>query len=197
MARAIDENKLTRIYEAAIYQVVEEGYGGASISSIARKADVAVGYLYRFYPGKHDLINHLLDNSINEIVTELELMLERVISVNEIVVLLVDYFFNMAQHRPHHVKFIYQMLSQSRFSLSEERRSNIRELSRRVLQLGLDSRAIGPRYSYEEVFILMVMVPMEYINLNLKGFFDDRPLTERDSARVVEIVSVALRGETI
>ena len=197
MARVIDENKLTRIYEAAIYQVVEEGYGGASISSIARKADVAVGYLYRFYPGKRELINHLLDISINEIANELELMLNRVISVNEIVVLLVDYFFDMAKHRPHHVKFIYQMLSQSRFSLSEERRNNIRELSRRVLQLGQESRAIGRDYGYDEVFILMVMVPMEYINLNLKGFFEVRPLTSDDRARVVHLVSMALKGGSL
>lgn len=197
MARVIDENKLTRIYEAAIYQVVEEGYGGASISSIARKADVAVGYLYRFYPGKRELINHLLDTSINEIANELELMLNRVISVNEIVVLLVDYFFDMAKHRPHHVKFIYQMLSQSRFFLSEERRNNIRELSRRVLQLGQQSGAIGRDYGYDEVFILMVMVPMEYINLNLKGFFEVRPLISDDRARVVHLVSAALKGGSV
>ena len=49
MARQIDETKMHRIKEAAVQLVVENGYGGASILMIARKAGVAEGYLYRFY----------------------------------------------------------------------------------------------------------------------------------------------------
>ena len=51
MARIIDDGKIQRIREATIALVVQNGYGGASISSIARRAGVAEGYLYRFYKG--------------------------------------------------------------------------------------------------------------------------------------------------
>jgi len=60
MPRIIDETKMLRIKEAAIELVVKNGYGGASISAIRKKAGVAEGYLYRHYNGKQDLILDLL-----------------------------------------------------------------------------------------------------------------------------------------
>jgi len=54
MPRLVDETKMHRIKDAAIELIVKNGYGGASISSIAKKAGVAEGYLYRYYNGKQD-----------------------------------------------------------------------------------------------------------------------------------------------
>jgi AcrR family transcriptional regulator len=75
MAKLADESKLMRIKEAAIALIAENGYGEATISSIASKADVAVGYLYRYYSGKEQLVSDMLDEKIRDLAGQLELVM--------------------------------------------------------------------------------------------------------------------------
>lgn len=48
--------QVERILDAACAEVVERGYDAASTSSIARRAEIAVGSVYRYFPDKRTLI---------------------------------------------------------------------------------------------------------------------------------------------
>jgi AcrR family transcriptional regulator len=48
--------QVERILDAACAEVVERGYDAASTSSIARRAEIAVGSVYRYFPDKRTLM---------------------------------------------------------------------------------------------------------------------------------------------
>src|SRR4029453_17121763 len=48
--------QVERILDAACLEVTERGYDGASTSSIARRAQIAVGSVYRYFPDKRALM---------------------------------------------------------------------------------------------------------------------------------------------
>ena len=52
MAKKVDQTKIERIRNASVEVISEHGILGGSVASIAERADVSVGYLYRHYPGK-------------------------------------------------------------------------------------------------------------------------------------------------
>lgn len=57
--RIKDENKVNRIYKAAIQVVNREGFQGSSMSKIANKADVSAATIYLYFENKDDMIKKL------------------------------------------------------------------------------------------------------------------------------------------
>ena len=47
MAKKVDQTKIERIRNASVEVISEHGILGGSVASIAERADVSVGYLYR------------------------------------------------------------------------------------------------------------------------------------------------------
>jgi AcrR family transcriptional regulator len=48
--------QVERILDAACAEVVERGYDAASTSSVAKRAEIAVGSVYRYFPDKRTLV---------------------------------------------------------------------------------------------------------------------------------------------
>ena len=57
------EERRAEILEAAKRVFVRKGYGSATVQDIASEADVAAGSIYRYYPGKADLIGAVAESS--------------------------------------------------------------------------------------------------------------------------------------
>ncbi len=193
MARLVDETKIDRIKEATIELVVNNGYGGASISAIARKAGVAEGYLYRFYSSKQELVLALLYDRVGQIITNLELLLKNCSSVKEVMDLLIGEFFKMADESPVNVKFIHVLMHDYIFQVSDEQRELIKQLCDRVIRVGLKNGELQAGISAEEVFNMAIIYPIEFINLRMKGFFGRRGWNSGDKARVSEFCIKALK----
>ena len=193
MARIIDEGKIERIREATIEFVVQNGYGGASISSIARRAGVAEGYLYRFHRSKHELVTELLYSNIARIIGKLELLLNSSKSISEVICGLIEVFFNMANDTPEQIKFIHVLMHDYNFQISDDQRQQIKELCEKVVQLGILNNEISMKLTAEEAYGMAVIYPLEFINLRMKGFFGTSELTSEDQRRVVEFSINALK----
>lgn len=194
MAKNIDESKLMRIKEAAIELIVEKGYGEASISAIAAKADVAAGYLYRFYPGKRELVTDLLDEKIRNIAGELEEIMESCNTISEVIESLVNYFFQLAARQPDHIRFLYSLINEYRFSILPGQLKRISDLCSKLLDIGRCTGEISESFSEEEIFIMAVIYPIGFINIRFKQHFSARPLSETDKQRVVKLCMAALKG---
>lgn len=65
------EGKKQRIFEAALEEFAEKGFHDATMDSIASKAGVAKGTLYRLFESKEDLLNELLIEKNHEIISVL------------------------------------------------------------------------------------------------------------------------------
>jgi len=189
MARKIDINKIEGIKQSAVKLIVENGYGGASISKIAQKAQVAEGYLYRFYKSKEELILDLLNSKIEEIADNLEESLKNSESVEQIINMLVKGIFNMAAKSVDDVKFLYVMMSDYSFSMTDKIRERIRTLCTGVKEKGVSLGELD-----EDIYMLLVIYPIQFINLRLKSIFGVSKWTAADIEKVINICIKTLKS---
>lgn len=187
MARLIDESKIERIKEATLQMVVRKGYGGASISEIANLAGVAEGYLYRHYKGKAELVNDLLFSNLNSLIEKLENLLDNHHTVPEIFEKLTRTLFGMANDHPEKIKFLYVLMHDYNFIIQEEQREKIITLCRRVKEIGQNSGELASDADEEEIYLLGVAYPIQFINLHLKTFFNQHALDENEVKKVLKI----------
>jgi TetR/AcrR family transcriptional regulator, repressor of fatR-cypB operon len=193
MARIIDEAKIQRIKKATIDLVVQNGYGGASISSIARRAGVAEGYLYRFYSGKQELVTELLYTKVARIIDKLELLLNFNTRITEVIVQLIDELFKMADDSPEEIKFIHVLMHDYNFQVSDEQRQHIKDLCKKVIRIGIVNGEINESISQEEAYGMVIIYPIEYLNLRMKDFFGSTTWTFEEQKRVAEFSINALK----
>lgn len=193
MARLIDEGKIQRIREATIALVVQNGFGGASISAIAHRAGVAEGYLYRFYTGKQELVTELLYTRIAQIIENLESLLNSCTSIKEVINQLIDELFKTATDAPEEIKFIHVLMHDYNLQVSDEQRLHIKSLCEKVIRVGTDNGEVSRDISPEEAYGIIVIYPIEFINLRMKGFFGNSKWTSEDQKRVAEFSINALR----
>jgi AcrR family transcriptional regulator len=57
--RVKDEDKVTRIYQAAVKLINTEGFQGTSMSKIAKEAGLAAATIYLYFSNKEDMLNKL------------------------------------------------------------------------------------------------------------------------------------------
>lgn len=192
MARLVDEGKIKRIREATIELIVQNGYGGAAISSIARQAGVAEGYLYRFYSGKQELVTELLYSKVAGIIEKLEYLLNTCDHVNEVIGQLIEVLFQMATDSPEDLKFMDVLMHDYNFPVSEEQRTLIKSLCERVISMGIKNKEVNAGITPEEAYGMVIIYPIEYINLRMKGFFGRTGWTKEDRKRVIGFVIKSL-----
>jgi len=193
MARVIDEGKIERIREATIEFVVQNGYGGAAISSIARRAGVAEGYLYRFHRSKHELVTELLYSKVAQIIEKLEILLNTCPGMKEVIFGLIGEFFKMATETPEQIKFMHVLMHDYNFQISDDQRQQIKNLCEKVVQTGIANGEINKTITAEEAYGMVVIYPLEIINLRMKGFFGNHNWTTEDQNRIAEFSINALK----
>ena len=193
MARLIDEGKIQRIKEATIQLVVQNGYGGAAISSIAKRAGVAEGYLYRFYSSKQELVTELLYSQVARIVGKLESLLNTCTSTKEVMTQLIGELFRMGTETPEEIRFIYVLMHDYNFQISDLQRQHIKGLIDRVISIGIANGELSNRITAEEAYGMVIIYPIEFINLRMKGFFGMNGWTNEEQNRVAEFSINALK----
>lgn len=193
MARLIDESKLTRIHAATLALVVENGYGGASISAIAKKAGVAEGYLYRFYNSKQELVISLLYTKINHLIVRLKYFLTQYPDINEVIKLLICEIFILAETVQDEIRFIHVLMHDYNFQISESQREEIKLLCERVIETGVKNRELNPNLSPEEVYTMGIVYPIEFINLRIKGFFGSKGWSVDEKRKVIDFCLNSLK----
>jgi TetR/AcrR family transcriptional regulator, repressor of fatR-cypB operon len=194
MARIIDESKIERIKEAAIHMVVSKGFGNASISEIAKKAGVAEWYLYNFYKGKAELVEALLHAHIKELTDKLESLLESNLSVYEIIEQFVLELFAIANQNPEKIKFLYVLMNDYNFNIQDEQRDKIFQLCRQVKERAMLSKENRQDIDEEEIYLIGVTYPIQFINLRLKNFFYRSELGKNEIEKVIRICNNSLKS---
>jgi AcrR family transcriptional regulator len=173
--------------------VVEKGYGGASISAIANKAGVAEGYLYRFYSSKQGLVTALLYGRINHLIVKLKEFLHQELTISSVIELLIGELFVLAETAQHEIRFIHVLMHDYNFQISEQQRNEIEVLCQQVIDIGIRNEEFNEALTIEEVYSMVIIYPIEFINLRIKAFFGIKEWSDSDKRKVVEFCINALK----
>lgn len=192
--RTIDENKIAQLEKATAEFVVNHGYGGASVGKIAEQAGVSKGYLYRFYKTKQELVQALLTRYIDFIVDEIAQRLHEDISTDNVISYLIHHIFNMAESNPNHIKFIYVLMHDYNFKLHENQREKIRNIIEKFHTKGIAHQSINAQIIPEEIFTIVLIYPIDFINLRFKNFFKKTMWNETDKDRIIKFCINALKN---
>ncbi|WP_432402780.1 TetR/AcrR family transcriptional regulator [Wukongibacter sp. M2B1] len=195
MARITDPTKLERIKKATMELVVKHGYRGTSISSIAKKAGVSTGYLYRHYDGKSDLIDDLIDHNFQVVQNIFCRTAEEKGTAKDTIHDLVKMLFQISINNPTHARFLSVLVFDQNFEVQRKREDDekINKLVDTVLTLGVKNGEIGPNTTDEEVSLVLFTIPFSYITMNLCTDYCEEKFGEKQVNRITEIILNALK----
>lgn len=194
MARVTDPQKIEDVKRAAMEIVVEYGYRGASIASIAKKAGVSVGYLYRYYKSKEELLEDLMNTHLGEIKNELLGDAMASSTIYEFVYNLIHTVFRLAIEDP-----IYaQMLATLVLDVDIEKIMGQRDKEfkskaiERITELGKLTGEIGEHVDEEDIILIFMTIPFRYVLLKIKEDHHERFFQKEHTARIAKICFNAL-----
>lgn len=191
MAKSIDTTKLERIKESTVALVVSHGYYAASVSQIAKRAGVADGYLYRFYPSKYELVSDIFKNKVEGIVQLLQGLLDEQKSVRQIVYDFVSFIMRRAQEAPEQMKFLFMLIHDYNFEIDKGVADQMRTTFGRLLKMGQESREISSTTTTEDLYVLIIGQSLLYIDSRYRNHFGHE---EFDSSMVERVSSLCLKA---
>ncbi len=191
--RIADVNKIAQVEQTAIKYVVERGYGRASVAEIAKAAEVSKGYLYRHYKNKKDMVQTMLTRHIDKVMEQIKNGLDQNISVDLVLSSIIYNIFSIAENNPDHIKFIYVLMHDYNFQLENSQRQKIKNITKQFYKLGTRQGLIDTATTEEEIFTIIVIYPIDFINLRYKSFFGTKGWNDNDLERVSTFCINALK----
>lgn len=180
MSRHIDENKIKAIKKATIEVVVREGVSGASVQKIAQKSKVSVGYLYRFYKGKRELLEALFEERCQVILALLREQVSSQKTVKGIVTLFISTIYNVVQREPQAIGFTHKLLSDFSFELPKEFKADVNQICTEVIKIGQKTGEINPKITNEILYTVVLGGVFNFINIRLRHIFEEKPFDTED-----------------
>ncbi len=193
MARIVDTEKIERLKIATMKLVVEHGYGGASAVLIAKEAKVASGYFYLHYKGKYEMVNRLLHDVYQEVINKLYELIDQGSGFNEIIDNLIKYFFTLASKEPIKLKFLYVLTNDYSFKIEEDVKAAIYETIKKIKQIGLNSNDLDPRLSIDDMYLMLVINSIQYINQRFKNNQEHINFSNEDQIHLLYLIHKILK----
>jgi hypothetical protein len=79
------------------------------------------------------------------------------------------------------------------FQISEQQRNEIEVLCQQVIDIGIRNEEFNEALTIEEVYSMVIIYPIEFINLRIKAFFGIKEWSDSDKRKVVEFCINALK----
>ena len=193
MARQADPNKIEKVKEAAIEMMIQYGYKGTSIASIAKKAGVSVGYLYRHYSGKEELIEELIASYLEETKREFEETIAKSESFYDLIYSFVKGLFELAKTDILKLKFIITLIFEYDFStMNEKKKQEQCAMIEKMMEKKLDTENLNENTTVEDIMMVIFTIPLSFLadkimQENYKEF-----LTEKLARRIAHMCFRAL-----
>lgn len=174
MPRPVDETKLIAIKKATMQVVVEEGISGASISQIAQRAEVSVGYLYRFYEGKRELLESLFQERFQGIYQLLRNQMEEYNTVEELVTAFTEKIYENVDKESGANGFFHKLISDFSFEIPKANQKAIVSICEEIVQMGKNTGEIRQSITTEQFFAIVVGGTLQFINIRLRNIFSKK-----------------------
>ncbi len=199
MARVTDPQKIEDLKEAAIETIVKYGYRGTSIADIAKKANVSVGYLYRYYRSKEELITDIMSTQVEIVRAEIENGLKNSDTIEELFYNSVISMFRLVKSAPSHAQAIASLVLAADLDQIIPDVAEIGEdIFRAILGFGLKTQESSESITMEDVRLVFSAIPFGYITIGLKESKDSKDqlpyfFSEEQARKLVRLCLNALK----
>ena len=109
MLKPLTKEQTDSILRTAAEAFANRGFAGTAISSIAKKAGVSVGVIYKYYAGKEDLFNACVAKSLGTMEEVLDAAKNSGGSMLEMADVLITEAQNFAKENPEYIRLYHQI----------------------------------------------------------------------------------------
>jgi AcrR family transcriptional regulator len=173
--------------------VIEHGFGGASVSLIAKDAEIASGYFYMHYKSKYDLVNTLLHNVYQEVVSKFEEITREDLSFGEIVEKMIRHFFSMANEAPVKLKFLYVLTNDYNFVIEKEMHDNVYKILNVLTFDGHSSGQLDKEIQPADLYLVVIINTIQYINQCYKNAKKEIVFKKSDEDHLIYLTNKVLK----
>lgn len=195
MARITDPNKLEKIKRVTMEMMAENGYKDMAVSKIAKKAEVSVGYLYRHFDGKIDLINTLSNEYFEMFNSQLNASISSDSSLKDVVHLYISTLIDLALDDPVPIMFLSSLVSDRSFHKEKANGDPIiklEELAKRIIANRTKTGEMRKDLEVADFVLIFVELPLNYVYMRLVNALDSTKLQKSDVSKLTEIIINAL-----
>jgi len=169
--RIIDEEKIKRVQIETKKLIVERGFHGASISEIAKRAQVSDGYLYRHYKNKVDLVTTIFETQLKEFHDFAFHLLDTSDTVRDITEGVISFLFDLYEKDPTAISFANSLVYDFEFQYPESRARAIDKIIQEVLLLGRSTKEFSSRIRAIDILTTIFTIPVKFIDYHSKGHY--------------------------
>lgn len=169
------------------------GSANASVAVIAKEAGVSVGYLYRHYAGKDELINDILDKTFDLMSDKIESLILENKETSDLIGGFIRFLFDTAQKNPDKMRFVLTLQNDFSYKISEHILTRLRSLCEDLLQRGQTANAINPRITAEDIYVIMLSTPLQYIGARIRSIFGKDSPDEKTIRKITAICLSAIK----
>lgn len=189
--RPADPRKLTAIMEAVLHTIAEYGYQGSSVSRIAQKAGVSDGYLYRHFPGKHALFDHLYAYHHGKLYDYLENRLEESDSLTDFLLSLLGYLVQLSQEQRAVFDYLFIHGHRPGAPTPVEILERHRAFTRSIRDKGVASGELHDRLDVERISFMLFALPVRLICMRREQLFHAQPIGRDDLEYMAGVMLMA------
>lgn len=193
MARITDQRKIERLKSSTMKLVVERGFGVASVALIAKEANVASGYFYLHYKSKYEMVDSILQEVYSEVFGRFDEFIQQDLSFFETIENMVRHFVKIANSEAIKVKFLGVLTNDYNFVIDEELRENTFGLIQKLKQIGLKSNSLDNSVSNEDLYLILFITTIQFINQRYKIAKQDVQIEEQDIKHLIYLFNKFLK----
>ena len=109
MLKPLTKEQTDRILSIAAEEFADKGYAGTAVGSIAKKAGVSVGVIYKYYAGKDDLFNACVRKSLGSMEEVLDMTGNDGGSLMDMIENLIRRVQVFAKENPEYIRLYHQI----------------------------------------------------------------------------------------
>lgn len=192
IARITDPAKIKNIKLATIEIIVENGYGGANIADIAKKAGVSTGYLYRHYANKEELVQELIYSLAEEFFKVMEHSLKHHNQLRDVIYHFNSLLFTRANNKPVETRFLNRIFFEDYFIKYKKKNKDKDVFLKGFRDKGIKTGEINSILSDKEFYAIFPTIPMRYIGIILNES-EGTKMGEEEVKRITDICLKALK----
>lgn len=169
MARKTDPEKIERVRKAAMEMIVEYGTRAYSIASIAKRAGVSTGYLYRYYESKDALMSDLIDTNMAGFEAVVNKSIEENRTLAQIIYSFTKRLVEAARTDTLLVKFLISIVFESALcEVPDEKREKHEYFIRTMRESGIRNNEISQNATDEDIVSVFFSIPFMYVSEIMK-----------------------------
>jgi|GEM_PF-1719458 len=194
MSRITDSTKIEKIKRAIMEIMCEHGYKDISIAMISEKAGVSTGYLYRYYSGKDELIQDIIETNMYEIKDRILINSQANKTVYEYLYNIIDGIFDLVNTDHVTGKFIAKQVLEINHPewMQDKKDIEINNSIGDILLLGKETGEIDSKYDRNDIEVLFFTLPFRYILLEMTKD-EAKKFTKEEVAKLSEMCMKAIK----